>query len=471
MEQELQLQKQLTRVIMEMANVTDVRTLVEEERMIWRALEHLQKDRAGLEAETRDLEAAVMQRQREMVQVALRLEREMEEVVKHKEMVLVARAREYEASRLKNMSQTREVASHQDSKAPREFTFLGENVAGIEAVAVSDPRGRRDEESSEGDLVFGDLEKDGYVMKSTAGNEEASLCVLNQKANQEDTMQRQTTTVKQVQRNLTEGREKLDRSCKVEWKGEGDGNVKVANRSIKADRIVDITNNSTFEFYNSDEDHSLMEVHVPPEHSKEELVIASLPKEVVIGQVDDGLNNKEVLAQQEEILEQIKREHEAEEKTRELVAKLALSDGEGDFKQVVAERQEVDERQIGTDLSEFINVAIKKRKMNMARKSGGSTSDVLPETKTEGRRYGGEGNVCDQKNDEAIHELEVELEAEKKKQVKELTRQRTPAKVPITFDLFFDSNVRCFPQGSEAQVVPKRNEAASRVIEEAKKKR
>ena len=470
MEQELQLQKQLTRVIMEMVNVTDVRTLVEEERMIWRALEHLQKDRAGLEAETRDLEAAVMQRQREMVQVALRLEREMEEVVKHKEMVLVARAREYEASRLKNMSQTREVASHQDSKAPREFTFLGENVAGIEAVAVSDPRGRRDEESSEGDLVFGDLEKDGYVMKSTAENEEASLCVLNQKANQEDTMQRQTTTVKQVQRNLTEGREKLDRSCKVEWKG--DGNVKVANRSIKADRIVDITNNSTFEFYNSDEDHSQMEVHVPPEHSNEEqLVIASLPKEVVFGQVEDGLNNKEVLAQQEEILEQIKREHEAEEKTRELVAKLALSDGEGDFKQVVAERQEVDERQIGTDLSEFINVAIKKRKMNMARKSGGSTSDVLPETKTEGRRYGGEGNVCDQKNEEAIHELEVELEAEKKKQVKELTRQGTPAKVPITFDLFFDSNVRCFPQGSEAQVVPMRNEAASRVIEEAKKKR
>jgi len=47
----------------------------------------------------------------------------------------------------------------------------------------------------------------------------------------------------------------------------------------------------------------------------------------------------------------------------------------------------------------------------------------------------------------------VELEAEKKKQVKELTRQRTPA------------------MGSEAQVVPMRNEAASRVIEEAKKKR
>ena len=56
-----------------------------------------------------------------LVQVALRLEREMEEVVKHKEMVLVARAREYEASRLKNMSQTREVASHQDSiKIPEE---------------------------------------------------------------------------------------------------------------------------------------------------------------------------------------------------------------------------------------------------------------------------------------------------------------------------------------------------------------
>merc|ERR1719234_1020990 len=87
----------------------------EKELMVQRALGHIQKERAMLEAETADLEAVAMQRQKEMVVEALRLEREMEEVVKHREMVILAKEREYEARRLKDLVENRVAAVHQGS--------------------------------------------------------------------------------------------------------------------------------------------------------------------------------------------------------------------------------------------------------------------------------------------------------------------------------------------------------------------
>ena len=111
-------------------------------------------------------------------------------------------------------------------------------------------------------------------------------------------------------------------------------------------------------------------------------------EEVDPGEVDDGLNNKEVLAQQEKIFAQIQRENEAEARTKELVAKLALGEAEDDSKQVVADQEVVkqNEKPNGTDLSEFIVVAVKKRQMKMAKKSGGGAGEVIHET----RRFGGE---------------------------------------------------------------------------------
>merc|ERR1719180_664952 len=109
-----------------------------------------------------------------------------------------------------------------------------------------------------------------------------------------------------------------------------------------------------------------MEVHVTQEHTKKESQKSevessspSLQKEMVQGKMGDGLNDDELLAQQEEILEQIRRDQESELRSIELVAKLALSaEGEDNSKQVVPEEQ--NGRPIGTDLSEFIVMAVKK---------------------------------------------------------------------------------------------------------------
>ena len=136
--------------------------------------------------------------------------------------------------------------------------------------------------------------------------------------------------------------------------------------------------------------------------------------------MDDGLNQKEVVAQQEKILAQIRRENEAEVKTKELVAKLALDEEEeekeGDSKQVVTVKQ--DERPIGTDLSEFIVVAVKKRQMKMAKKSGGEA------LQNDRRKSQGEEEYVSHhgKNSETM----AELEAGKKKTC-DLVRQRTAA--------------------------------------------
>ena len=123
---------------------------------------------------------------------------------------------------------------------------------------------------------------------------------------------------------------------------------------------------------------------------------------------------------------QIRRENEAAVRTKELVAKLALSsEGEDNSEQVaVTEKQVVkqnEERPIGTDLSEFIVVAVKKRQMKMARKSEESAS----ERKLEMRKSGGEDDVrSPPKNEETMAELEAE-----RKKARELIRQRTAAKV------------------------------------------
>ena len=179
-----------------------------------------------------------------------------------------------------------------------------------------------------------------------------------------------------------------------------------------------------------------MELHVNrDEHSKEELqksaVESSIPSlskeaEIVQGKMVDGLNDDELLAQQEEILEQIRRDQEAELRSKELVAKLALSaEEEGGFKQVVAEKKqvEVNQRTTGTDLSEFIVVAAKKRqtKSKKARKSGVGASEAASEVRTSG----GEEDISRQKSEETTM---AELEAERKRAT-ELIRQRIAAKV------------------------------------------
>jgi len=437
MEQELQLEKQLTCVAMEKLKVVDSRgdfRALEEEMSVQRALGHVQKERAELEAETTQLEAAAMRRQKAMLQEALRLEREMEEVVKHREIVIL----EHEARRLKDLGQKR-VAAHQDS--------LGGGIVGIEAVAiVKNRRGRQGEDTSAGGLVFGDLETDDeHIPRPGVGNEAPSVGIVNPTAREEclegEMMQEVMQIAAEKQRAAT-GKDQPARSKDVGEEGGKDGKVGVVNRSM----VVDLTNNSTFEVYNSDEDNSQI---IPQEHLNElqtghvDSSSPALPKgqyeEVETGEVDDGLNNKEVLAQQEMILAQIQRENEAEFRTKELLAKLARGEGEEDSKQVVAEKQDV--RPIGTDLSEFIVVAVKKRQMKMAKKSGGDAGEVIHEM----RRSEGEEDFSHRQN---------ELKAERKKSC-ELVRQRTAALEKV----------------HEIQVMPKRNEAATRVIEEAKKKR
>lgn len=445
MEQELQLQKQLTCVTMEKLKVTDgqgdLRPL--EETMVQRALDQVQKERAELEAETTDLEAVAMRRQKEMVQEALRLERDMAEVVKHREIVIL----EYEAGRLKDLVQNRA-----DS--------LGGGIVGIEAVA----RGRQGGDTPVKGLVFGDVEKNGLIPRRAVKNEAPSLGILNPMAVEVclegDMMQggKVNPALKQPTGPTDTGREKPAGGPEIEEKGGDDGKVGAANRSM----VVDLTNNSTFDVYNSDEDNSQLEPpHIPQEQLKKELqsgeVESSRPslsqdlcKEVnIMGEIEDGLNNKEVLAQQEEILAQIRRENEAAVRTKELVAKLALSsEGEDNSEQVaVTEKQVVkqnEERPIGTDLSEFIVVAVKKRQMKMARKSEESAS----ERKLEMRKSGGDDDVrSPPKNEETMAELEAE-----RKKARELIRQRTAAKE------------------NEIHPVPKRYEGASRANGEAKKK-
>lgn len=253
----------------------------------------------------------------------------------------------------------------------------------------------------------------------------------------------ETAAEKPAQRTAR-GRDQPAINQDVVEKGGEDGKLRVVNRSI----VVDLTNNSTFEVYNSDEDNSQMEPQNILQENLKELQSGgvdssspSLPKdqyeEVEAGKLEDGMNEKELLDQQEKILAQIQRENEAEVRTKELVAKLALGEGEDDSKQVVAEKQ--DERPIGTDLSEFIVVAVKKRQMKNGKKPAGGAGEVMHGM----RKSGGEEDVSPRKN---------ELEAERKKAC-ELVRQRTAA----------------FSKENEVQ--PKRNEAATRVIEGAKKKR
>ena len=423
MEHELQLQKQLTCVTTEKLK-GDFKAS-EKEMTVLRAVGNVQKERVELEAETNDLEAAAMRRQKEMLQEALRLEREMEEVVKQREIMVL----EYEARRLKDFGQKRAAAVHQ-----------GGGIVGIEAVSrVNNRRGLQGEDaSSAGVLVFGDLEPNRHILRPVVGNVAPSFGDFNPMAGKEcvegeimHTMQEgmQTTCVNQAQRTASI-------TGKDEENGHNEKDVKgrVVNRSM----VVDLTNNSTFEVYHSDEDNSRMEPHnVPQEpqnisqgnlkeqpHIPQELqscgVGSSNPNdwyEQVVGEVDDGLNQKEVVAQQEKILAQIRRENEAEVKTKELVAKLALDEEEeGDSKQVVAVKQ--DERPIGTDLSEFIVVAVKKRQMKMAKKSGGEA------LQNDLRKSQGEEEYVNHhgKNGETM----AELEAEKKKAC-ELVRQRTAA--------------------------------------------
>jgi len=441
MDQELQLQKQLTCVTMEKLKVVDSQgdfRASGKETTVQMALGQVQKQRAELEVETTNLEAAAMRRQKEMVQEALRLEREMEEVVKHREIVVL----EYEASRLKDLVHNRVAATHQDS--------LGGGIVGIEAVAMANRGGRQGEEILAGGLVFGDLEKNKHFLKPGVDrpgveNEAPSLGVLNPVAREGEMMEKvmETAAEKPAQRTAR-GRDQPAINQGVVEKGGEDGKLRVVNRSI----VVDLTNNSTFEVYNSDEDNSQMEPQNILQENLKELQSGgvdssspSLPKdqyeEVEAGKLEDGMNEKELLDQQEKILAQIQRENEAEVRTKELVAKLALGEGEDDSKQVVAEKQ--DERPIGTDLSEFIVVAVKKRQMKNGKKPGGVAGEVMHGM----RKSGGEEDVSPRKN---------ELEAERKKAC-ELVRQRTAA----------------FSKENEVQ--PKRHEAATRVIEEAKKKR
>jgi len=296
------------------------------------------------------------------------------------------------------------------------------------------------------------------IPRPPAENEEPSLGSLKPIAGEvclEGDLKREgkvmhPSAVKQAQTTTPTGREKPAGSHEVEEKGGKDGGIRAVNRSV----VVDLTNNSTFEVYNSDEDNSQMEMHINQDvHAKKELQKSgvdssslSLSKEAdtVPGKTADGLNDDELLAQQEEILEQIRRDQEAEMKTKELVAKLALgAEGEGGSKQVAAEEKQ-DERPIGTDLSEFIVVAVKKRQMKKARKSGGGASEAASEL----RKSGGEENTSHQKNEETMVELEVE-----RKKAKDLIRQSIAAKE------------------TEIQATSKRHEAASRAIEEARKKR
>merc|ERR1719239_1087315 len=214
MEQELQLQKQLTCVTMERAKVMDNQGNIrasEQELKVQRALGLVQKERAMLEAETADLEAAAMRRQKEMVQMALRLEREMEEVVKHREMVILTKEREYEARKLKDLVENRVGAVHQDSLS------LGGGTVGVEAEAIAHRRGMQGDETLDRGLVFGDLERNRQMIPRPAV--ENAKCFLGSSnpvaaevCNEGDMVQEvkviQTPAVKQESRPAPTGREK-----------------------------------------------------------------------------------------------------------------------------------------------------------------------------------------------------------------------------------------------------------------------
>ena len=380
LDQELQLQKELTRVTIGIikGSPDDVQML-EAELTIQKALDCVQKERAGLEVETRELEMAAARRQAEMVKRALMLERELLEIVKQREMAHLARKKENEKER---QAQNSGPATISNGTAPRDGGFDG-----MEAKR----EGTREEDSIQGmEIVFGEVEKDLVMRKCPRKH------ILS------------TTTADQSQDKVEDGR----------------------SEATSIPVIVDITNNSTFEVYNSDEDNSQGELYVSHEPVVEEAGFKRDEKspsptngrheemEIGLEDVGNGMNNQEVLAQQEEILQQIRRDNEAALRTKELVAKLARNGTDDNSEQVVckeqADKQVVsDERPIGTDLSEFIVVAVKRRQMKMALKSKGSDSEVQVD-----KRKSGGGDADSQSG--------AELEGERKK-LGQLAKQRVAA--------------------------------------------
>ena len=289
LDQELQLQKELTRVTIGIikGSPDDVQML-EAELTIQKALDCVQKERAGLEVETRELEMAAARRQAEMVERALMLERELLEMVKQREMAHLARKRENEKER---QAQNSGPATISNGIAPRDGGFDG-----MEAKR----EGTREEDSIQGmGIVFGEVKKDLVMRKCSRKH------ILS------------TTTADQSQDKV----------------GGEDGRSEATSTPV----IVDLTNNSTFEVYNSDEDNSQGELYVSHEPVVEEAGFKRDDKstsptngrheemEIGLEDVDNGMNNQEVLAQQEEILQQIRRDNEAALRTKELVAKLALN--------------------------------------------------------------------------------------------------------------------------------------------------
>ena len=371
LEQELQLQKELTRVTIGIIKgSSDDVQMLEAELTIQKALDCVQKERAGLEVETRELEMAAARRQAEMVERALMLERELLEMVKQRDMAHLARKKENVKER---QAQNSGPATISNGIAPRDGGFDG-----MEAKR----EGTREEDSIQGmGIVFGEVEKD-LVMRKCSRKQDKVV-------------------------------------------GE-DGRSEATSIPV----IVDMTNNSTFEVYNSDEDNSHGELYVSHEPVVEEAGFKRDDKspsptngrreemEIGLEDVDNGMNNQEVLAQQEEILQQIRRDNEAALRTKELVAKLALNGTDDNSEQVVckeqADKQVVsDERPIGTDLSEFIVVAVKRRQMKMALKSKGSDSEVQVD-----KRQSGGGDAESQSG--------AELEGERKK-FGQLAKQRVAA--------------------------------------------
>merc|ERR1712013_890549 len=145
-EQELQLQKELTRVTIGIikGSPDDVQML-EVELTIQKALDCVQKERAGLEVETRELEMAAARRQAEMVERALMLQRDMAHLARKKENVKERQA------------QNSGLATISNGIAPRDGGFDG-----MEAKR----EGTREEDSIQGmGIVFGEVEKDLVTRK------------------------------------------------------------------------------------------------------------------------------------------------------------------------------------------------------------------------------------------------------------------------------------------------------------------
>merc|ERR1719394_1682629 len=258
LEQELQLQKELTRVTIGiMKGSPDDVQMLEAELTIQKALDCVQKERAGLEVETRELEMAAARRQAEMVKRALILERELLEMVKQREMAHLARKRENEKER---QAQNSGPATISNGIAPRDGGFDG-----MEAKR----EGTREEDSIQGmGIVFGEVKKDLVMRKCSRKH------ILS------------TMTDDQSQNKVA---------------GE-DGRSEATSIPV----IVDITNNSTLEVYNSDEDNSQGELYVSHEPVVEEAGFKRDDKspfptdgrheemEIGLEDVDNGMNNQEV---------------------------------------------------------------------------------------------------------------------------------------------------------------------------------